>query len=56
MYSRGAQLSIAGVFTEVVAIAIIAFVGIIILKEPFPTTKAFGFLFSALGIVLLQRG
>lgn len=56
MYSRGAQLSVAGVFTEVVAIAIIAFVGILLLKEPFSVTKATGFLFSALGILLLLRG
>ncbi|TSC85899.1 MAG: hypothetical protein G01um10148_807 [Parcubacteria group bacterium Gr01-1014_8] len=56
MYSRGAQLSVAGILTEVVAIAIVAFVGIIFLKEPLSITKAVGFLFSAIGIILLFEG
>lgn len=56
MYSRGAQLSIAGVMTEVVAIAIVAVVGVILLKEPFSWTKGLGILFSAIGIFLLFEG
>ena len=56
MYSRGAQLSTAGVLTEVIAIAVIAFVGIVLLREPFSLTKALGFLFSATGVMLLFKG
>ena len=56
MYARGAQLSIAGVLTEVISIAVIALVGLILLKEPITFTKALGLFFSAIGIVFLFEG
>ena len=56
MYARGAQLSIAGVVTEVISIAVIVVVGILFLKEPLSITKALGLVFSVIGIVFLFEG
>jgi drug/metabolite transporter (DMT)-like permease len=56
MYARGAPLSIAGVITEVVSIAVIALVGFIFLKEPVTLTKILGIGFSIIGIALLFKG
>lgn len=56
MYNRGAQLSIAGVLAEVVAVAIIALAGILLLKEPVTVAKITGLIFSAIGIVFLLEG
>ena len=56
MYARGAQLSIAGILAEVAAVAIIALVGILLLKEPLSFAKAAGLIFSAIGIAFLFEG
>jgi uncharacterized membrane protein len=56
MYARGAQLSIAGVLTEVISIAVIVLVGILFLKEPLTLPKALGLIFSAIGVIFLFEG
>ena len=56
MYARGAQLSIAGVLTEVISIAVIALVGLILLKEPLTVSKVLGLIFSAIGVIFLFEG
>ena len=56
MYARGAELSIAGVVTEVISIAVIVLVGILFLKEPLTLPKMLGLVFSAIGIIFLFEG
>ena len=56
MYNRGAQLSIAGILSEVASVAVIALVGILVLREPLTLTKILGITFSAIGIILLFEG
>ncbi len=55
MYSRGADLSIAGVAAEVISIAIIVLVGLVVFKETVTFPKAVGLTFSAIGLIFLFR-
>ena len=55
MYARGAELSVAAALTEVIAVALIALVGFILLKEPLTLTKALGLLFAGISVFLLFR-